>query len=94
MKTESDVTSGTESGLHDRFARLAALRPARRREAFPETRTREDADQLVALLGAEIRRNRYGQHLAAQQWHAVTETCEPDARVLRLLLPAGPRLAA
>ena len=81
------------STLQDRLARLAALRPARRREAIAETRVREDADQLARLLGAEIRRNRYGQHLAAQQWHAVGETCEPDARVLRLLLPCGARVA-
>lgn len=82
-----------ESGLHDRLSRLAALRPSRRREAFPEARTHEDADRIAQLLGAEIRRNRYGQHLAAQQWHAVNEMCDPDPRVLRLLLPPGPRMS-
>ena len=80
-----------DDGLHDRLSRLAALRPARRREVLVETRTFEDADWLAPLLGAEIRSNRYGQHLAARQWHTVGELCEPDPGVLRLLLPAGPR---
>lgn len=78
--------------LPDRFSRLAALKPARRREPLPETRTREDADRLAQLLGAEIRRNRYGQHLAAQQWHAAGEIGAPDRGVLRLLLPSGRRM--
>ena len=73
--------------LHDRFSRLAALKPARRRESIPKNGVREETDQLALLLGAEVRRNRYGQHLAASQWHAVAEMCEPDPRALRLLLP-------
>jgi uncharacterized protein YprB with RNaseH-like and TPR domain len=83
-----------QNTLHDRLSRLAALRPSRQREAVAETRVRQDADQLAMLLGAEIRRNRYGQHLAAQQWHAVNQACEPDARVLRLLLPCRARTAS
>ena len=79
--------------IHDRFSRLSALRPARKLEAVPETRTTEEADQLIALVGAEIRRNRYGQHLAAQQWHPASEVCEPHRDVLRLLMPASARLS-
>jgi uncharacterized protein len=81
-----------EEMIHDRLSRLAALRPVRRREAISEARTREDSDRLAQLLGAEIRSNRYGQHLAAQQWHADGEMCDPHPAVLRLLLPAGPRV--
>jgi uncharacterized protein len=81
-----------EPMLPDRFSRLAALKPARRREPLPETRRREDADRLAQLLGAEIRRNRYGQHLAAQQWHVAGDIGEPDRGVLRLLLPSGRRV--
>jgi uncharacterized protein len=83
-----------ENTLHDRFSRLSALRPARKREALPETRTAEEADRLIALLGAEIRRNRYGQHLATQQWHPASEVGEPHRDVLRLLMPAGARLSS
>ena len=86
------MTSEMESSLHDRLARLSALRPARRREPITEMRVREDADALATILGAEIRRNRYGEHMAAQQWHADGEMCEPDRGVLRLLLPSGPRM--
>jgi uncharacterized protein YprB with RNaseH-like and TPR domain len=82
-----------EDTLHDRLSRLSALKPARRREPLADTRVREEADHLASLLGAEIRRNRYGQHLAASQWHAVPETCEPDPRALRLLLPPGRRVS-
>ena len=82
-----------DDALHARLSRLAALRPARRREPVPETRVREEADHLASLLGAEIRRNRYGPHLATSQWHAAPEMCEPDSCALRLLLPPGPRLS-
>ena len=82
-----------DDALHNRLSRLAALKPARRREPLAESRVREEADHLAALLGAEIRRNRYGEHLAARQWHAVPERCEPDPRALRLLLPPGPRVS-
>jgi uncharacterized protein YprB with RNaseH-like and TPR domain len=82
-----------DSMLHDRLSRLAALRPARRRQIIDEARTREDCDRLVQLLGAQMRRNQYGQHLTTQQWHADAEMGQPDPGALRLLLPPGPRLA-
>jgi len=82
-----------EDTLHHRLSRLSALRPARRREPIAESRARAAADQLAPLLGAEIRRNRYGEHLLASQWHAAPEMCQPDPQALRLLLPAGPRIS-
>ena len=87
------MTSGIDDTLHNRLSRLSALKPARRREPLTETRVREEADHLALLLGAEIRRNRYGPHLATSQWHAAPEMCEPDPGVLRLLLPPGRRVS-
>ncbi len=73
----------------DKFARIAALRPARRKEP-PALRVSEDSagsDRLAELLGALINRNHYGEHLSLQQWYATPEMCSPDARSLSLLLP-------
>jgi uncharacterized protein len=41
----------------------------------------------MQLLGAQVRRNHYGEHLAVAQWFATPEICAPDARSLSLLLP-------
>ena len=77
---------------HDKFARIAALRPARQREASP-SRSADippESDRLAQLLGARIRRNHYGEHLSLEQWYATPEMCAPDARSLSLLLPQVP----
>jgi uncharacterized protein YprB with RNaseH-like and TPR domain len=73
----------------DKFARIAALRPARRKEA-PALSVSEAAaggDRLAELLGARINRNHYGEHLSLRRWYATPEMCSPDARSLSLLLP-------
>jgi uncharacterized protein YprB with RNaseH-like and TPR domain len=73
----------------DKFARIAALRPARRRET-PAQLASEPApgcDHLAELLGARIVRNHYGEHLSLPQWYATPEIYMPDARSLSLLLP-------
>jgi uncharacterized protein YprB with RNaseH-like and TPR domain len=73
----------------DKFARIAALRPARGKEA-PALCVSEavgGGDRLAELLGARINRNHYGEHLSLQQWYATPEICSPDARSLSLLLP-------
>jgi uncharacterized protein YprB with RNaseH-like and TPR domain len=73
----------------DKFARIAALRPARRKQA-PDLRVSEDSaggDCLAELLGARINRNHYGEHLSLKQWYPTPEMCSPDARSLSLLLP-------
>ena len=77
--------------LADKFARVAALRPARRRDAEPALSAGPPAecDRLAQLLGAQARRNRYGEHLSLRQWYATPEICTPDARSLSLLLPQG-----
>ena len=75
----------------DKFARITALRPARRKE-IPDRdplvlEPVQGVDRLAALLGARINRNHYGEHLSLQQWYSTPEMCLPDARSLSLLLP-------
>ena len=48
-----------------------------------------ECDRLAQLLGTQVRRNHYGEHLSLQQWYATPEMCTPDARSLSLLLPRG-----
>ncbi len=73
--------------LNDRFARISALTPVRRREPLSHAPQQDDAER-IAVLGAEVGRNRYGEYLVARQWYATPEMCPPDQRALRLLLPA------
>jgi len=81
------------SGI-DKFARIVALRPARGRAASA-ARVSEPAsgeDRLAELLGAQVNRNHYGEHLSLRQWYATPEMCVPDAGSLALLVP--PRAGA
>ncbi len=77
----------------DKFAHVAALRPARKREVLPSHAVEirggidDETDRLGKLLGGQVRRNHYGEHLSVQQWYATPEMCVPDARSLSLLLP-------
>jgi uncharacterized protein YprB with RNaseH-like and TPR domain len=77
---------------HDRFARIAALRPPRAREALPSraAEASPECDRLAQLLGARVRRNHFGEHLSLEQWYATPELFAPDARSLSLLMPQGP----
>ncbi|MGO9639830.1 MAG: ribonuclease H-like domain-containing protein [Candidatus Acidiferrales bacterium] len=83
--------------LDERLARLAALRPnpgsaPGHRHAEEERANASslpaEAGALAELLGAQIERNRYGEHLVVRQWHSSPEACETDAKALNLLLPA------
>ncbi|HEY2646248.1 MAG TPA: ribonuclease H-like domain-containing protein, partial [Candidatus Acidoferrales bacterium] len=73
----------------DKFARIAALRPARRKEATAPfvSEAAEGGDRLAQLLGARVSRNHYGEHLSVQQWYSTPEICLPNERSLSLLLP-------
>src|SRR6266849_4578649 len=75
--------------LTDPFAHLTALRPARKREPIQAQAESLSAagDRVAQLLGAEARRNRYGEHLSLREWYATPEMCTPDPRALSLLLP-------
>ncbi len=44
-------------------------------------------DRLAELLGAQVNRNHYGEHLSLRQWYATPEMCVPDADSLALLVP-------
>ncbi|HET6143226.1 MAG TPA: hypothetical protein VFE02_06930, partial [Candidatus Acidoferrales bacterium] len=74
--------------MDDKFARIAALRPARRKDTRePATEPRvlapvEGVDRLSALLGARLNHNHYGEHLSLLQWYSTPEICTPDARSL------------
>ncbi|HXP79850.1 MAG TPA: hypothetical protein VN976_08085, partial [Verrucomicrobiae bacterium] len=73
----------------EKFARIAALRPARGKlaPALCVSEAVAGGDRLAELLGARINRNHYGEHLSLQQWYATPEMCSPDERSLSLLLP-------
>ena len=73
----------------DKFARVAALRPAQRKNApVPSvSETAAESDRLTQLLGARINRNHYGEHLSLCEWYSTPEICSPQARSLSLLLP-------
>jgi uncharacterized protein YprB with RNaseH-like and TPR domain len=73
----------------DKFARIAALRPARGKQApaLCVSEVIDGGDRLAELLGARINRNHYGEHLSLQRWYATPEICSPDTRSLSLLLP-------
>jgi uncharacterized protein YprB with RNaseH-like and TPR domain len=60
--------------LTDKFSRIAALRPARTLEPIAAQLERE-TDELSRLLGAEIERNKYGEHLAIRKWFATPDKC-------------------
>jgi uncharacterized protein YprB with RNaseH-like and TPR domain len=70
----------------DKFARLAALKPAR---AFPQRppdlRTPDENDPISRLLGGGIARNRYGDHLAIRNWFSTPEFTAPSPVSLDLL---------
>jgi len=73
----------------DRFAGIAALRPAGGRQTLRTSAPAVacESDCLAELLGAQISRNHYGAHLSLRQWYATPESCSIDARSLSLLLP-------
>src|SRR5467141_2885600 len=75
----------------DKFAHIAALRPTRKRDVEP-ARTADvptECDRLTQLLGAQARRNHYGEHLSLRQWYPTPEMCSTHARSISLLLPQG-----
>jgi uncharacterized protein len=70
----------------DRFARLAALKPARAMPArAAELRAPNETDPISQLLGGGIARNHYGDHLAIRNWFSTPEFTEPSPVTLELL---------
>jgi uncharacterized protein YprB with RNaseH-like and TPR domain len=91
----------------DKFSRLAALRPVRRRVAIADDDSLRGmspdiplgAARLAEILGASVRSNRFGEHLWLHRWFSEAIGGEPpcseiDAGALRLLAPGAPAEAA
>jgi len=90
------------TAAQDPFARLAALKPARRRTVPDADAARgfapeipDGAGRLAEILGAAPRRNRFGEHLGLRRWFAESIGCEAplaplDSGALRLLAPNAP----
>lgn len=97
------------------FGRLKALRPAPRRDpstsfAADDAPPRghsplipEGAGRLIEILGAEIRSNRFGEHLGLRKWYSDPVTDAPglgapegeiDFAALQLLAPGAAREVA
>jgi len=91
------MSTGSSGYFDDKFARVAALRPARKKTSIntPPPRTAPspaDGGELARLLGATVQSNHFGEHLVIRRWFPTPEPCltENDdraARALRLLLP-------
>jgi len=70
----------------DKFARLAALKPARALPARPAAlRAPEEEDALARALGAGVAKNHFGEHLAVRNWFSTPEFAEPSSVALELL---------
>jgi uncharacterized protein len=77
---------GSLISVSDKFARLAALKPARATPArAPELRAPDETDPISQLLGGGIARNHYGDHLAIRNWFSTPEFEEPSRVALELL---------
>jgi uncharacterized protein len=70
----------------DKFARLAALKPAR---AMPQRdctlRDTDGADLVGRMLGAGVARNEFGEHLSIRNWYSTPEFSQPSEVALELL---------
>src|SRR5260370_26262889 len=74
------------SAAAEKFSRLAALKPTRPIPARPAAiRTPGEADALVRLLGAEVARNHFGEHLVVRNWFSTPEFYNPSPITLELL---------
>ncbi|HTZ74414.1 MAG TPA: ribonuclease H-like domain-containing protein [Candidatus Aquilonibacter sp.] len=95
------------SALNDRFARLAALKPARRTLAPLAEEARRGvsvdlpagSERLAQLLGAVPQQTRFGEHLGLRRWFS--ESIGPEApdgpldlEALRLVAPGAPAVVA
>jgi uncharacterized protein YprB with RNaseH-like and TPR domain len=70
----------------DKFARLAALKPARTLPSQPAAlRTPDDNDEVARLLGAGVACNHFGEHLAIRNWFSTPEFTSPSSLALDLL---------
>lgn len=87
--------------MHDKLARIGALKPARKRVTVDEEprgfrpEIPAGSERLAQILGASARNNRFGDHLGLRRWFSELEGCEAtgtelNAAALRLLAPDAP----
>jgi uncharacterized protein len=69
----------------DKFARLAALRPARLKAARQTLRAPDEEDALSKLVGAAVGANRYGEYVSVRSWFSTPQLTEPSHGCLELL---------
>jgi uncharacterized protein YprB with RNaseH-like and TPR domain len=70
----------------DKFARLAALKPARSAASRTAALHAPDqADALSQLVGAAVGTNRYGEYVSVRSWFSTPELTEPSHCCLELL---------
>jgi uncharacterized protein len=72
----------------DKFSRLAALKPApgRAATARPASLHAPDKEDVLAqLIGAQVAKNRFGEHLFVSNWFSTPEFAEPLPASLALL---------
>lgn len=71
----------------DKFARLAALRPARPMAQHRATLREPEQDDLFAqVIGASVGKNHFGEHLALRKWFSTPESFAPSSVALELLV--------
>jgi uncharacterized protein len=70
----------------DKFSRIAALKPARATVPRSASFSLPDKEDTIAqLLGAQVARNRFGEHLSVRNWFSTPEFVEPLPASLALL---------
>lgn len=72
----------------DKFARLAALKPARpslTRAEKPTLRAPDQEDAVAQVLGAGVARNHFGEYLAIRNWFSSPEFLDPSPVTVELL---------
>jgi uncharacterized protein YprB with RNaseH-like and TPR domain len=83
--------------IEKQFAHVKALKPVRKKAGAPRgisPDVPEGAERLAQLLGAECRRNQYGEHLVLRRWFSEADSCVLHPEALRLLAPGAPEEAA
>jgi uncharacterized protein len=82
----------------DRFDRISALKPARKRADADlpgyKSPIPEGAEHLGRLLGAKLQKTRHGEHYSVRRWFSDVAPCDVTLPALRLIAPDAPEEAA
>ena len=86
--------------LEDKYSRIAALKPASNRAGADHTSRGftvehpEGSGRLAELLGAQARKNRFGEHLVVRKWFSQPEEFAFEGTALNFLAPCAAPEAA